>query len=634
MSAAATTTRKASSLIGRVMRTPLRELLGGRVAPCVDVRAMINEANLAAPLTELLNTVVQGTRLWPSEKAAVARELIAHFEDGVAAGRSPNDLTASFGDPARAARLIRRAKRRSRSLFWQVRHRVWQTLGAILVLTLTVYLVLAIRLHAGSAVLARNYWDEINAPARATPADQRAWPLYRQALMTLTGNSRRILRYHRTPDGGTPEERAAYLESNLNAVHLIRRAAELPHCGAILSPEPDEELAVTMRELGMPGGFKNEDRPRRTAPDNPPLLMLRTDSLAVLRQCARLLHLDTREAIHIGDGARLTADLDAILNIADHASETPLVIADLIAVSNVNLAVRILADVLHRQSDLLSDAQLRSLAHHLASVGGGGPFRLQIAGERAFFEDIVQRLYTDDGHGDGRPVPEFLSILNSLGMGRLNLGLYDEINVGERAIMPALAAIVADRRDLMAKYDELMAETRSNGALSLWQRGEFSVETKLVAMKASWPDRIRYLPLNLILPSLARASQILEYATQQRDAALTAVALELYRRQHGSWPTSLEALSPRFLPLVPRDRYDGHALKYRVTEDGPVLYSVGVDRDDDGGRLPPTESLPTGRKTTNKWAREWLSSAMVAEMKATGDPTLPDGDWILWPPRE
>ena len=56
------------------------------------------------------------------------------------------------------------------------------------------------------------------------------------------------------------------------------------------------------------------------------------------------------------------------------------------------------------------------------------------------------------------------------------------------------------------------------------------------------------------------------------------------RAKHGKHPEKLSELVPEFLPAVPPDPYDGRPLRPRRGEGGLVLYSVGRDRKDDGGR--------------------------------------------------
>ncbi|MFA0769359.1 MAG: hypothetical protein OXFUSZZB_002687 [Candidatus Fervidibacter sp.] len=62
-----------------------------------------------------------------------------------------------------------------------------------------------------------------------------------------------------------------------------------------------------------------------------------------------------------------------------------------------------------------------------------------------------------------------------------------------------------------------------------------------------------------------------------------ALALRLYRKEHGRYPEDLQALVPKFLPSVPSDPYDGKPLRYRKLQKGFKVWSVGENRKDDGG---------------------------------------------------
>jgi len=47
---------------------------------------------------------------------------------------------------------------------------------------------------------------------------------------------------------------------------------------------------------------------------------------------------------------------------------------------------------------------------------------------------------------------------------------------------------------------------------------------------------------------------------------------------------------PKYLPAVPDDPFDNGAMKYRQTDAGYTIYSVGPDGDDDGGkRMEPSD---------------------------------------------
>jgi hypothetical protein len=71
-----------------------------------------------------------------------------------------------------------------------------------------------------------------------------------------------------------------------------------------------------------------------------------------------------------------------------------------------------------------------------------------------------------------------------------------------------------------------------------------------------------------------------------RRCARVAVALEQYRLDHkGRLPKKLAALTPKYLPAISADPFDGKPLRYMLLKDnhGYVVYSVGKDRKDDGG---------------------------------------------------
>lgn len=82
----------------------------------------------------------------------------------------------------------------------------------------------------------------------------------------------------------------------------------------------------------------------------------------------------------------------------------------------------------------------------------------------------------------------------------------------------------------------------------------------------------------------------------ERAAALTAIAIARYRLAHDQYPTTLEAIVPDYLDAVPIDPYDGQPMRYKLVEIGPgetdyILYSVGYDGVEDGGRVHPKGAL-------------------------------------------
>jgi hypothetical protein len=65
---------------------------------------------------------------------------------------------------------------------------------------------------------------------------------------------------------------------------------------------------------------------------------------------------------------------------------------------------------------------------------------------------------------------------------------------------------------------------------------------------------------------------------------MTDLALKLYQREKGKWPAALVDLVPAYLPAIPLDPFSNQPLVYRTLTNSFLLYSVGPDKKDDGGK--------------------------------------------------
>jgi hypothetical protein len=156
-------------------------------------------------------------------------------------------------------------------------------------------------------------------------------------------------------------------------------------------------------------------------------------------------------------------------------------------------------------------------------------------------------------------------------------------------------------------------------ALHAWRN-----ETRLgeLAPSKRWALPARSMPLRLIARSYQSFHWQAEVLLGKRDALTVAIGLELHRRRHGAYPATLAELSPTLLPRVPADRITGKPIRYLLVDGKPIVYSVGVDRDDDGGRpwTHPRTKEPDAIK-----AAEWPGRQSKA--------TPRDGDWIVYDAR-
>jgi hypothetical protein len=118
------------------------------------------------------------------------------------------------------------------------------------------------------------------------------------------------------------------------------------------------------------------------------------------------------------------------------------------------------------------------------------------------------------------------------------------------------------------------------------QEAEFKRIDKSIAFKP--------LITRMLIPFGVKIEQAYWRSQAQLRTAIVALAVERYRREHGRWPNTLAELLPDKLAAIPVDPYDGQPLRYRRNSDGVVIYSIGPDKTDDGGKLDRNRPGSTG----------------------------------------
>jgi hypothetical protein len=168
---------------------------------------------------------------------------------------------------------------------------------------------------------------------------------------------------------------------------------------------------------------------------------------------------------------------------------------------------------------------------------------------------------------------------------------------------PAFAEL--DDEALRAKVEEKIAEMQALTPEVAWaELDRFYAAQQAEAAKPFWARETVAPPANILLKTLRNPFDVaaLLYATSDARLGvdLAAVAAQAYFGEHGLYPADLDALVPNYLPEVPRDPFAdapllsdfrepvsrAHPAAQREPEGAKVLviYSVGPDGDDDGGR--------------------------------------------------
>jgi hypothetical protein len=532
----------AVEFVHRLRYTPMRDVLRGRLTGCLDVKRQIAAADIPAPAKQLIARVVRRARLRPWEKLEVADDLLAHFAEGLLAGETIDELLARFGNEGTAAKLIGRAKRRARPIGSQI---ATAARYGLIALALS-YAVIAAVFFAGRPA------PMVVSVAPQAPPDQEAMPLYLQAARHIGGPGR----YTSGADIPTsftlgiskPAEFEPYVAKFADEIELVRRAAAKPLLG---TPPADRDVPTMLRCLAWPLGF------------------------------------DGAVAASRGDRERLMRDLRATIEMAPHARQTGRGIeGELLAATLLDQTAVVLRRVLEDYPGVPSDEDLQALAHALAGPKTPADVLTYAAARRAF-HGAVARAYTDDGRGDGRITPAGLeNLVNSSSLSREALR--------SKGLAPAAMLVVASRREVTRQFDEALDQIVANLRRPRRQVDWTPLRLHLAELRKPNP---RYpLVAESIPPAPDLLHDVLETYLERRDAVLIGIALELFRRRHEHYPTSLSELSPAFLPTIPVDRVSGEPLKYRLIDGKPIVYSMSFDRDDDGGYDDPM------------WGSSWDSS--------------------------
>lgn len=105
------------------------------------------------------------------------------------------------------------------------------------------------------------------------------------------------------------------------------------------------------------------------------------------------------------------------------------------------------------------------------------------------------------------------------------------------------------------------------------------------------------------------AAPALRHLALARSAA-AGLAVERYRLARGDWPKDLASVVPTYLKDVPKDPYDGKPLLFRRTANGVVVYSLGPNEADDGGKIHRTGALENdGKPLPFDIGFEWFDPA-------------------------
>ncbi len=568
---------------------------------------VIAATDLPAELKRCVGKVVKQTRLWRNEKIAIAHELCDHFADGLDADQSAEQLIEEFGSHSTAAKLMRRGKIRCRPLHWQVWHYGWIGTVCLLVVLTFSWSIMVWRFLSPSTSVTSDLVAQVDDHNRAIRVDQRAWPLYRQGLTRMSvfssgSNGDYSDNELRSAMGEGPSHQlwpeARRLLATFNeSIELFIQAAQKPKLGFI-NRDPGNEAWTQWQGQRQWNTYNSADR---------------SDGWIWLAQTMDLtltIGSVLRGAIHLAiedeQRDRPAVLAIALLGMAEHIrQDLEFYDMDQMAIDDLSTSLGTIRSLVLNHPELLSDSDLNRLRTKVENAFGGEPIAYRLKHHQNFYDECFQYIYSDDGTGNGQITNDGLdSLLLQHPNGESALLNYAETvyrghwsnngswtdNMLSLTARSAAAMAIADRKTMLKKANQLHR-------LRIEMLADIDTLPADSAYLTEWTrigeqEKLRFLPLTIFYPSVI--DHIIETSPArkqvavniERDATALTISLEQYRRREGQWPQTLAELDAEQLPI---DRFstDNSPLIYRVVDGQPILYSVGPNHIDDGGKSPP-----------------------------------------------
>ncbi len=617
----------------------------------------IEAAGLAGSVEKIIKTAVHRSKLWASERYEIARELVTHVLDASEAGKTAEEVVESFGDPERVAKLLRRSMKRKRPMYWKAYRNTKRATGLLICLTVLGWGTLAAQYYLAKPQIRKNFAAEITEKNIQYAEDQKSWMVLMDVGVDWEQQSwllNKTLRDVEAASGIAKVDPAYEMFPVIDQTHPeYELFADLVRS---FSPQLDRLREAAGRDLiGLPTCYKvdtfewqgkqwNKGVIPATEEDHieKPLIAVLLPHLGGSRRLAQVLLFDSQLAIKEGDHERYVENIVAIMGIARQHKDEPYLISNLVGVAIYQLAYDELLKWLVESPETFTEDQLVALAHTNAILTHQDSFAM--TGERMSFEDLLQRVYTDDGNGNGHLTSQSLGSLARYGftprdVHQASTGvqlLHDESIL--KIIQPLSVIRSMDRKSESALYKsqlDLIEQVIQKGPEYF---GNFTNQrVKSMENHNGW-DPTQFSLTEYMLPALGHTVNKY-YEHKQHCLALgTMIAIELFDRSEGRLPASLSELTPHLLPTLPRDYMNpGQSLMYIPAVDGYVLYSVGSDGDDDHRTLVDEideSDDPTLVKLFSLRFQARLDHEYQPPIDQVGRggwlaEENPDGDWIL-----
>lgn len=320
----------------------------------------------------------------------------------------------------------------------------------------------------------------------------------------------------------------------------------------------------------------------------------------------RLLVTDAYMGALSGDAERFRTHIEAALSLLLLDTDPPIRFFQTFRHLLSDLIIQRIGRVLNHDPGVIDEQAAGSIDSLLARVAESGVLRINGEADLIFYEDMVRRMADERGVYDRTKVAALVNASPAAGS-----AIPPPSNAPRSAFTPSLWKAYGV---LEKEYERAVAA--SSVPWLLPPEGWLDAET--------WMNRVDSVPgragrMLAGYSMLGLKFESANFRTQHQALIGLRVALAAHRHhlRHGEPPASLDAIDTDLLTFEPVDGFTGGRLVYRWTGDGHLVYALGADGVDRGGRhAVGPDGEPVGLISDEYLRGKW------------------DGDWVVFPPRE
>lgn len=282
--------------------------------------------------------------------------------------------------------------------------------------------------------------------------------------------------------------------------------------------------------------------------------------LTPVRTASKLLHLDSVLKLIDGDMEGSAATVRIQAHVSATLDECPTIIGRVVQIAIDAKTLRTIENIMRVGE--LDEQTLVALDEDVEARLKASTMKWGFLGERAFLVGVCEQIAT----------------------GNLSLGYLDILASGGPGVQWLPRFMVRWNQMRGAEILTWLVEAVDDPQRMI--KATQRIDTTVPA------EPITRILVRFLLPDLSRSVVLHIRITARLECARVALTAERFRLHDGRLPESIEELIPDYLEAVPTDPFSGEPMRFAVTDEGIVIYSVYEDGEDDGGIAVRQETRP------------------------------------------